>query len=162
MSIARGHVTVRGVDVLGRAEMPRVVEERREQVVRRRDGVDVAGEVQVDVVGWPGDAPPRCHRLSRRTPARAWARAEPGPHFSEPTHSHRQGDRRRGLSFSGGCRVYRAHQDEPPRAPRCTRKRGELDLRFATAIRRENVFRGKTETASDLGDWGGRSFLSPA
>ena len=93
MSSARRHSTRRESSAERVAVVEVVVDHRREQVVGARDGVDVAGEVQVDVVG--GDdlraARRRCRRPSCRgrdpsegsrsaTAARARrARRAPGP-----------------------------------------------------------------------------------
>ena len=48
--MVRGQVMRRGVDAERVAVMEVVVEHRGEQVVRRRDRVEVAGEVEVDLV----------------------------------------------------------------------------------------------------------------
>ena len=77
MSSTRRNVTARQSSRERRAEVDVVVDERGEQVVRRGDGVDVAGEVQVDALRGhePSIGRRRCRRLWRRRPDRATAPA---------------------------------------------------------------------------------------
>ena len=91
-----------------------VVDQRRQQVVRRGDGVEVAGEVEVDVL----------HRHDLRVAAAGGAalHAERGPERRLAQAEHRlladvvervaQADRGRGLAFAGRRRRDRRDQDQ--------------------------------------------------
>ena len=91
-----------------------VVDQRREQIVRRRDGVEVAGEMQVDVL----------HRDHLRVAAacRATLHAEAGAERGLAQRAHRlladvverigEADRRGRLAFAGRRRRDRRHQDQ--------------------------------------------------
>ena len=65
ISSTRRHGMVVWVDAELVAAVQVVVDERREQVVRRADGVDVAGEVEVEVLH---RAPPASSRRRPRRP----------------------------------------------------------------------------------------------
>ena len=67
MSTARRQLIAQRVDVVRVAVQDRGVEHRREQVVRRADRVDVAGEVEVEVL----------HRHHLRQPAARGAALDP-------------------------------------------------------------------------------------
>ncbi len=96
-----------------------VVDQRREQVVRGREGGEVAGEVQVDVVhrddlgvAAAGRAALHPEHRSHRRLAQAGHRlvAEAVQRVGEP-------DGGRGLALAGGRGGERGHQDQPPRRP---------------------------------------------
>ena len=107
------HINVEGVP-----PMQVIVEERREQVVGRRDGVEVAGEVQVDIVRREkqGAATTRGAPLEpeRRTEGRlAKHRTGPDANMGE---SLGKADARCGLALAGGGRRHRRDEHQPPRA----------------------------------------------
>ena len=136
-----------------RAEMAGVVDHRREQVVRRGDRVDVAGEVEVDVVGGDerGLAAAGAAALDAEDRAeRRLAQAERDL-LAEAAHAHREADRRRRLALARGRRVDRRHEDQPAPALGDAVERGEVDLRFAFAVGLEAVV-GQAELAGDGGD----------
>ena len=91
-----------------------IVDHRREQIVRRGDGVEVAGEMQVDVF--------HRHDLGIAAARRTALHAEAGPErrFAQADHglladaveAIAQADRGRRLAFAGGRRADGRHQDE--------------------------------------------------
>ena len=103
-----------GVDAQRVAPVDMVVEHRGEQVVRRGDGVEVAGEMQVDLG----------HRHDLRLAAAGGAAllAEAGSEaglaqrdrrlLAEPAERIAQSDRRRGLALARLGRIDRRHQDQ--------------------------------------------------
>ncbi len=143
-----------GVDAEFVAPVDVVVDHRRQQVVRRGDGVEVAGEVQVDVL----------HRhdlgiaAARRTALHAEARTERG--FAKRHHrlladaveAVAQAHRRRGLAFAGRRRVDGGDQDEL--AVRLALQRVdvvEMHLGLGVAIG-DQVLLGNPEAFADLHD----------
>ena len=102
------------VDAQRIAPVDMVVEHRREQVVRRGDGVEVAGEMQVDLG----------HRHDLRLAAAGGAAllAEAGSEaglaqrdrrlLAEPAERIAQSDRRRGLALARLGRIDGRHQDQ--------------------------------------------------
>ena len=105
------------IDVERVALVQMVVEHRRQQIVRRRDRVEVAGEMEIDLV--------HRHHLrvsaARRAALHAEYRAEAGladahDHLlAQPaerlTHAHRH----RALPLAGGRRVDAGHEHQPAR-----------------------------------------------
>ena len=91
-----------------------VVDQRREQVVRGGDGVEVAGEVEVDVL--------HRHDLRIAAAGRAALDAEAGPSeasrmqidrlLADAVEAVAEADRRRGLAFAGRRRVDRGDEDQ--------------------------------------------------
>jgi hypothetical protein len=131
-----------------------VVEHGRQQVVRAADGVDVAGEVQVDVL----------HRRQLRAPAAGGAalHAEHGSERRLAQHRHRaladppqavgEPDRRRGLALSRRRRRHRRDQHEPAvglRAAPLDGLPGDLGL---GATERLELLGGETDGGPDLLD----------
>ena len=91
-----------------------VVEHRREQIVRRRDGVEIAGEMQIDVlhrhdlgVAAAGGAALHAERRAERRLAQAQHRL-----LADVVERVGQADRRRGLALAGRRRRDRGDQDQ--------------------------------------------------
>ncbi|GJE30649.1 hypothetical protein LDDCCGHA_0818 [Methylobacterium oxalidis] len=137
---------VRPVDV--------VVDQRGGQRVRRGDGVEVAGEVQVDLL----------HRhdlrlaAARSTPLHAEAGAERGlaqaDHglLADAVQRVAEADRRRRLAFAGRRRADRGHEDELALGPALqARDVAVVDLGDVLAVIVERVLRD-AELLGDLGD----------
>ena len=119
------------------AEVRRVVDERGQKVVRRRDRVDVASEVEVDVVGGrerrlPTAGAPALHSEDR--PQGRLAEREDGVH-PEAAHAHRERDGGRRLPLPGRGRVDRGDEDEAPLAARRASEKPEIELRLSAAVR---------------------------
>ncbi len=96
----------------GRIEVQFVVDEGRKQVVRARDRVQVAREVQVDVVGRndlrapaPGAAPLRPEHRAQRWLAQGDDGVPP-----QPAHRHRERDRDGRLALAAARRGDRRDQ----------------------------------------------------
>ena len=143
-----------GVDALVVAPVDVVVDQRRQKVVRRGDGVEVAGEVQVHVV--------HRHDLRQaaagRTPLHAEIGAERG--FADADHGLladavepvAEADRRGGLAFAGRRRVDGGDQDQL--AGLVLARRGDefgRHLRLVMAIGQQMLGRD-AELAADLLD----------
>ncbi len=103
-----------GVDAELVAPVDVVVDQRREQIVRRGDGVEVAGEVEVHVL--------HRHDLRIAAAGRAALDAEVRPERGFANADHRlladavqpvaEAHRRRRLAFAGRRRVDRGDQDQ--------------------------------------------------
>ena len=132
-----------------RVEVTSVVHHRRQQVVGGGDGVDVAREVQVDVVG--GD--------ERRAAAAGAAALDPehrperGLAQAEPAEAHREADGGRGLALAGGGRVHGGDEDEAAFAAEraAARDGGEVELRLASAVGFDELI-GDAELAGHVED----------
>ena len=142
------------VDGLGVAPVDVVVDHRRQQVVGRGDGVEIAGEVEVDVL----------HRHDLGVPAAggaaldAEARAERGlaqAHrrlLADPVEPVAEADGRGRLAFAGRRRVDRGHENQlAVRTVAEARDEVGGDLRLVMA-KREQVFVGDAELGADLLD----------
>jgi hypothetical protein len=130
------------------------LEQRREEVVGRADGVNVAGEMEVDLL----------HRSDLRASS-AGASALDAEHRAErrlPHAEHRahaclceavdERDRRRRLSLSGLRGRDRGHADELPVLHRGEAVEGlQLDLRLRPPVELDLV-RVETEPGRDFGD----------
>ena len=91
-----------------------VVDQGREQIVRRTDGVEVTGEMEVDVF--------HRHDLGVTAAGSATLHAEAGPEarlaqaddrlLADLVETVAEADRGRGLAFAGRGRVDRRHQDQ--------------------------------------------------
>ena len=139
MSIVRGQVMRRGSMFERVALLQMIVEHRREQRMRARDRVKVAGEMQVDVV----------HRHHLRVPAarRAALHAEHRPEarlanaerdlLAHSPQRLRESDGDRALPFSGRRRVRRRDDDEP--AANRPLRDVERNLRLVLAVQIELV-----------------------
>ena len=103
MSTTRRQATRRAVDAERVAPVDVVVDQRRQQIVRRGDGVEVAGEVQIDVL--------HRHHLGVAAAGGAALHAEAGPERRLAQAQHRlladvvervgEADRRGGLALAG-------------------------------------------------------------
>ena len=91
-----------------------IVDKGAEQVVGRGDGVDVAGEVEVDVFHRDDLTVAAARRAAFDAEYRAQGGFPQGQHslFAEPVHSLRQADRHGGLAFAGRSRVDGRDKDE--------------------------------------------------
>ena len=139
MSIVRGQVMRRESRPSRIPLLQRVVEHRREQRVRARDRVEVAGEMEVDVL----------HRNHLRISAarRAALHAEHRPqtrlaHAQHRVRSHapqrlRQADAHGALALAGRRRTDRRDQHEP--SLHRARRNLERDLRLVLAVQVEVV-----------------------
>src|SRR5690606_35922270 len=103
-----------GVDLLGVAPIDVVVDQRAQQVVGAGDRVEVAGEVEVEVLHWhdlgitaAGGAALHAERRAQRRLAQAHRRI-----LADTVEAVGQADRSRGLAFAGRGRVDRGHQDQ--------------------------------------------------
>ena len=135
------------------AEMQVRVDERGQQVVRRGDGVEVAVEVQVDLVD----------RMQRRLAAAGGAALLPEHRPERRLAQRRHGmladvhqalgeaDGVHGLALAAGRRRDGRHQHQAAAARREPVERLEPDLGRIAAVGLEQVIR-QTETASDVSD----------
>jgi len=133
-----------GIDAQRITPVDVIVEHRGQQVVRGRDRVEVAGEMQVDVG--------HRHDLGLTTAGRSTLLSEAGAEarlperdrglLAEPAERIAQPDRRRGLAFTGLRGIDRRHQNQMAR-----RAAGErlhifaVELRLVASIGFERVFR---------------------
>jgi hypothetical protein len=127
----------RGVDVERVAVVERCIERGRQEVVRRGHGMEVAVEVQVDVLhrddlGVAAAVPPALdaeHRTHRRLPQ---AEHDALADLPEPL---REGDRRRGLALARFGRRDRGGDDELAVGPGGQPiQQGQVDLRAVCPV----------------------------
>ena len=104
MSIVRGQVIRRGSMPERVALVQVVVEHRGEQVVRRRDRVEVAGEVEVDLVHRDDLGVAAARRAALHAEHRAETRLADADHdlLAEPAQRLAHADRDGALPFAGG------------------------------------------------------------
>ena len=132
-----------------------VVDQRRQQVVRRGDRREVAGEVQVDVG--------HRHHLAVAATGRAALHAEDRAHrrlaqagdrtAAQPVQRVGETDRRRRLALPGWGRGQRGHQDEPAERPVGEgRQVGRVDLGLEVAVRHEVLLRDAERLGGHLTD----------
>ena len=116
MSIVRGQVMRRGSmsSALPCCEM--IVEHRREQRVRARDRVEVAGEMEIDVVHRHDLRIAAARRAAFHAEHRTEARLANAEHSvsAKPAQRLRETDERRALPFAGRRGIRRRDDDEPP------------------------------------------------
>ncbi len=139
-----------------------VVDQRGQQVVRQRDGVEVAGEVQVDVfhrhhLGIAAAGRAALHAEHRAE--RGLAQADDGvlADAVEPVH---QADRGRRLALAGRRRADATHQDQL--AVGLVAQAGQVrqrNLGLVAAIGLELVFRNTQAIARELDDGPQRGVL---
>jgi hypothetical protein len=100
------------------AVMQAVVDQRREQVVRTADGVEVAVEVHVDVHGGQHFRGTAAGTAALHAEDRSEARFAQGRRaaHADLRESLRETDGGRGLAFAGGCRRDRGDEDQPAAA----------------------------------------------
>ena len=143
-----------GVDLRGVVPVDVVVHHRGEQVVRRRDGVEVAGEVEVDLVHRHdlGEAAAGGAAFHAETGAeRGLAQAEQGL-LADPVQRIGEADGRGGLAFAGGGRADR--RDEDQLAERLRTQAANVpggDFRLVVAIG-DDVFGRNAEPGRDVAD----------
>ena len=131
-----------------------VVDHRREQVVGGRDGVEVAGEVEVEPLHRDDLAVAATGRTAldpERRPHRRLTQRDDRP-LAEAVQRLREPDRGRGLALAERRRRHRRDDDVPGRM----RRRGlvedrEVDLGDAAAVRLE-VLVTDAEVGGDVGD----------
>ncbi len=127
-----------GVDVVRVAVQDRGVEDRREQVVGGADRVDVAGEVQVEVLhrhhlgeAAPGGAALHPEHRAERRLAQAEDRAA-----ADVAHALGERDRRRRLALAGLRRGHPGDADQLAVGPVGEPvERGQRDLALVAAVR---------------------------
>ena len=144
-----------GVEPKRIAPVDVIVDQRREQIVRRGDRVKVAGEMQIDGV--------HRHDLGEAAAGRAALHAEARPErrlaqaddrlAADAVERVAEADRRRRLAFAGRRRVDRGHEDELAILARRRRlaKELRLDLGDPPAVRFERVL-GDADPARDFRD----------
>ena len=126
-----------GVDAQAVPLLDVVVQHGRQQVVGRADGVEVAGEVEVDVL--------HGHHLGVAAPGRASLDAEDGAQTGLPEGHHgvpaqpaeavRKAHAGGGLPLPGGGGGDGGDQDQLPVGPvRKVPQQGEVDLRLVAAV----------------------------
>ena len=132
-----------------------VFQQRREQVVRERDGLEIAGEVQIDVfhrhhLGVPTTGRPALHAEDRAE--RRLAQADDGalPDAVERvTQAH--GGRR--LALTGGRGVDAGDQHEAAVRPAVQRAQvRQRDLGLVAAVGHQRLLRQAQALARDVGD----------
>ena len=142
------------VDLVRVAVQDRGVEHRRQQVVGGADRMDVAREVEVEVLHrhhLRQAAAGRAALDAEHRPERRLAQARHGPLADRP-EPLREADERRGLALAGACRRHARHADQlavrlvgEPLGDR------EVDLRLVAPVGLE-LLGLEAETASDLVD----------
>ena len=130
MSIVRGQVMRRGSMSERVALLQMVVEHRREQRVRTRDRVEVAGEMEIDVVHRHDlrVAAARRAALHAEHRAEAWLANAQRDLLAHAPQRLREPDRHGALPFAGRRRVRRRDDDEPPARPAAARSRAGSSL----------------------------------
>ena len=129
-----------------------VVDHGREQIVRRRDRVEIAGEVQVDLVHRHdlGLAAPGAAALDAKTGAQAGLAQTQHGVLADAVQCVCQTDRRRGLAFSRRGRADRGDQDQLA-LPLCYGQRRAVDLGLGPAIGNQR-FVGYASLGRNRGD----------
>ena len=148
-----------GIDTKGVTLLDMVVEHGGKEVVRRADGMEVAGEVQVDVLhgddlrvtAASGAALHAEHRTERRL-----AKREHGL-LAQTREGVGETDGRGGLALTRRRGVDGGHEDELGLA-RHIAQRMDIDLRLVLAVVIELIF-GKTDLLGNLGDMPHLRFL---
>ena len=143
------------VDVELVAVVDVVVDQRGEQVVRRGEGGEVAGEVQVDVghrhdlgVAAAGRAALHAEHRTHRRLAQAGHRAVP-----EPLQRVGEPDRGGGLALTGRGRRDRGHQHELAQRPvRERREVAQVDLGLVVAVGHQVLLGDPEPVAGHVGD----------
>ena len=147
--------TIRRVSIAERvAPVDVVVDQRREQVVRRRDGVEVAGEVQVDALHRHHLRAAAAGRAALDAEHRAERRLAQRDHrlLADPVERVAEADRRRRLAFAGRRRVDRGDEHELAVGPAVEREQEvALELGDVLAVEVERIERD-AGALGDLGD----------
>ena len=141
------------VDAAGVPRVDVVVHERREEVVRGGDGVKIAGEVEVDVLGGDHDrfaAAGGAPLDPEGGPERGFAEGQ-ADLFADLRQPLGEADGRGGLAFAR--RRGRDRGDQDQLAPPGARLQGfQPDLGLVVAVGDE-VFPGDSQVFRDFGDW---------
>ena len=125
------HVDSQGVPLLNM-----IVQHRRQQVIRRADGMEVSGEMEIDIFHGHHLGISTAGRTALDTENRAEARL-PQSHghvLADAGQAVRQADGRSGLAFSGGSRGDRRHQDQLAGLPVRFLKQSRIDLGLVSAV----------------------------
>ena len=132
-----------------------VVDHRGEQVVRRRDRVEVAREVKVDVLHRCDLRPAAAGGAALHSEARSKTWLSQADHRPLPRRGERVGEPDGGgrLALARGRRADA--RDQHQRAASIAADRGRVDLRLRTAVRLEGLL-GYPGRRRDLGDWAER------
>src|SRR5207247_5122679 len=142
------------VDAEGVAVEEVVVEERREQVVGGADGMDVAGQAEIDVRRRDELREPAACAAALHPEERAHGRLAQGDRGTVAGEVERLGqpDRGCGLAHAGGGRGDRRDDDlAPDRLVAQALERLESDLRRESAVQLDLV-RQEADLLGDLGD----------
>ena len=102
------------VDVERVAPMDVIVDHRGEQIVRRGDRVEIAGEMQIDFVhrrDLRASSAGRAALLAEAGAERRLAQADCGAH-ADPRQTVAEADRGGGLALAGGSRIDRGDEDQ--------------------------------------------------
>ncbi len=129
-----------------------VIDERRQQVGGGADRMDVAGEVEVDLLHRKDLRPATAGGSSLDPHARphGWLAEAEDRALAAAVERLRQPDRDRRLAFSGGCRADAGHENEASgRGPSI--QRGEPHLGHPIAVRLYVILR-QAELACDIRD----------
>ncbi len=132
------------IDIERIAPMDVVVDHRREQIVRRGDGVEISGEMEIDVLHRHDlrITAAGCAALGAETwPERRFAQAQ-HRFLADPVERIGQPDRGGRLAFTRRCRVDRGDQDQLTLFSR-RRDAGQVDLRFEMAVRFDRLGRDR-------------------
>ncbi len=132
-----------------------VVDHRGEQVVRRADGVNIAGEMEVDLLHRQGLGIAAAGGAALDAEARAHARLAQAHHrlLAEAVERIAEPDRRRRLAFAGRGRGDRGDEDQPGLRP--IRQRAQIverDLGLVFAVGLDRVGRDAELLRGDLAD----------
>ena len=114
MSMTRRQVTRRGIDAEPVAPVDVVVDQRRQQVVRRGDGMEIAGEMEVDVLHRDHLRAPAAGRPALHPEARTERRLANADDrlAADAVQPVAEADRRGRLALAGRRRIDRRHQDQ--------------------------------------------------
>ena len=121
MSMTRRQTIAAGVDAERVAPVDVVVDHRREQIVRAGDGVEIAGEMEVDVLHRHDLRIAAAGRAALHAEARAerrLAQADACALLADAVQPVAEADRGRGLALAGRRRVDRGDEDQLAVRPR--------------------------------------------
>ena len=140
LAVVHVHATLPGdllhIDTKGVPLLDVVVQHRCEQVVRCADGVEVAGEVQVDILHGHdlSITAARCAALDAKDRAKARFPQRHGHILADPGQAVRQADRRGGLALACRSRRDCSHEHQLAGLPVRLVDQGRIDLGLITAV----------------------------
>ena len=142
------------VDILLVAPVDMIVDQRRQQIVRRRDRMKIAGEMQVDVLHRHHlrITAAGCPALDAETGAKRRLTDADDRLLANAVEPVAKADRGGGLAFTGRRRIDRSHQDQPPvRAALLLRDEVGADLGLVMAVGKQ-MFGWNSKLGTDLQD----------